>query len=58
MIAGLGAVAGVEADLGPLAAAYVLVLAILDQNTDPEAAMARYGDGRSLLFRLVFFGME
>ncbi len=24
--------------------AYVLVLAILDQNTDPEAVMARYGD--------------
>ena len=29
VIAGLGAAAGVEADLGPLAAAYVLVLAVL-----------------------------
>ncbi|MCZ7627627.1 MAG: hypothetical protein M5U19_00285 [Microthrixaceae bacterium] len=29
MIAGLGTLAGIEADLPPLAAAYVLVLAIL-----------------------------
>jgi CPA2 family monovalent cation:H+ antiporter-2 len=29
VIAGLGAAAGIEADLGPLAAAYVLVLAVL-----------------------------